>query len=56
MTSDYRMRFSKRQRYVKQRTRKQRGSGNISANTPFSEVKQQIVKQYSDLLSKKKHV
>lgn len=47
------MRFSKRQRYVQRRTRKQRGSGNISANTPFSEVKQQIVKQYSDLLSKK---
>ena len=47
------MRFSKRRRYVNRPTRKQRGSGNISANTPFSEVKQQILKQYSDLLFKK---
>jgi hypothetical protein len=47
------MRFSKRQRYVRRHTRKQRGSGNISSNTPLSEVKQRILKQYSDLLFKK---
>jgi len=38
---------------TKRRTRKQRGSGNISANTPLSEVKHRILKQYSDLIAKK---
>lgn len=47
------MRYSKRQRYLRRATRKQRGSGNISVNTPLSEVKQMILKQYSDLIAKK---
>ena len=38
---------------TKRRTRKQHGSGNISVNTPLSEVKKRILKQYSDLIAKK---
>jgi hypothetical protein len=47
------MRYSRRPRYVRGKTRKQRGSGNISVNTSLSEVKQRILKQYSDLIAKK---
>jgi hypothetical protein len=47
------MRYSKRRRYVRPRTRKQRGSGTITSETPFPEIKRQILQHYSELVSLK---
>jgi len=47
------MRYSKRRRYVRPRTRKQRGSGTITSDTPFPEIKRQILVHYSELVSLK---